>query len=51
MNAQWPYVIAAYVVAGAIILAMIVSVAGDYLAIGRRLSEMEARSARRRSGS
>lgn len=48
MSAHWSYVIAAYAVAGAIILAMIAWVAGDYVALSRRFGALGGRSGRRR---
>lgn len=48
MTGHWPYIIAAYAVAGAIVLAMIVWTASEYRAVSRKLAELEARGVRRR---
>ncbi|WP_342360217.1 heme exporter protein CcmD [Terrarubrum flagellatum] len=45
---HWPFVIAAYVAAGVIIIAMILWSALDYRSVTRGLSELEGRGARRR---
>ncbi|MBN9061407.1 MAG: heme exporter protein CcmD [Rhizobiales bacterium] len=49
MSGHWHYVIAAYAVAGAIILAMVAWVVGDYVALGRRMERLGGQSGRRKT--